>query len=202
MAEEQQQTLKAAVFDSNTWYQITEGRVDNYNETKFGSMLQIVSDNGTMAVWPANGLSYWQFNPVDPKTNTNRYALRCETTGVGQQLGVCHNPLEVDNSRTQPCMRPSSADNSQMWDISNWGDGTFRFVNVGNGSDFVLDVHRGNPPYMSSNANLDVSQEDEPAQRWLASSISKVNNIIYSTTFGVVSFYLLLPSKELHAIVC
>lgn len=177
------QDYDLVTFDPNVWYHISEERVDNYTKKEFQSSLQIVNmQNGTLHVWPAVE-QYWQLQPVD--NTKGRYALRNSQTGVFKQLAVCYNPTEIASSKTQVCMRDSDGSEGQMWDIADWGDETLRFVNVDNGTDFVLDVHPGNPIFMSDDLRTDIPQ---PAQHWLMTSVKDVDDGAFSTTFTNVSF--------------
>ncbi|KAF7561852.1 hypothetical protein G7046_g2279 [Stylonectria norvegica] len=168
--------LSPKTFDANVWYQITEGRVDTYDSDKFTSAFQI-GENGTLVVHPAVD-TYWQFQPVDDKDG--RYAVRCRQTGVFKQLGVCFVPTEIADSKTQPCLVDSNGSDAQKWDIADWGNSTYRFVNVKNGTDYVMDVHPGNPPFMSNDLRTNIPQ---PAQHWLMTSVMDIDDGAFSTTF-------------------
>lgn len=50
-------------------------------------------------------------------------------------MGACYVAKEVSSSKTQPCMVASDGgDESQEWVITNWGDDTYKFTNVKNGT--------------------------------------------------------------------
>lgn len=93
------------------------------------------------------------------------------------------------------CLRDSSVDNSQIWEISVW-NGTseeFKFVNVANGSNYVLDVHPTSNLFM--NVNVEGSSgvaETQPAQHWVLSSISAVNDGAYSTIYSGVRTFCII----------
>ncbi|OAQ70014.2 transmembrane alpha-helix domain-containing protein [Pochonia chlamydosporia 170] len=146
--------LKPAKLDPNVWYHVTEGRVDNFTKTRFDSMFQIVDvqkNNGDhLAVWG--------------------------------NLGTCYNKDEIDDNRTQPCLLRSDGSDTQKWDITIWpGDNTtYRLQNVQNGTKYNMDVHMGNPPFMSSDTDPKIYQK---AQHWLMTSVSDINEAAYSTTF-------------------
>ncbi|KAH7170176.1 hypothetical protein EDB81DRAFT_908660 [Dactylonectria macrodidyma] len=171
---------EAVTLDSNVWYHLTEARVDEYDSGNFTSSFQVEDDNG-VAVWGFVD-HYWQFQPVDdgPK---GRYALRCSRTGVFKQLTACYAADEIDDSKTQPCMVASDGTKAQMWDVSDWGNQTYRFVNVQNGSNYVMDVHPGNPPFMSSDLRDSFPQ---PGRHWLMTSVRDVDDGAYSTVFTKV----------------
>lgn len=172
--------------DPNVWYQVSEARVDEYKDYDFTSNLQVSDSNtGEVNVWPDNG-DLWQFQPASSDSDNARYFLRSSVTGVKKQLGVCYHEDEISNGRTRPCLAESNGSEEQQWDIADWGNGTFRFINVRNGSDYWLDVHRGNPPFMSDEIDTSVYQ---PAQRWLFSSLSDVNDGGFSTVFTNVCLH-------------
>lgn len=163
---------------------MTETRVD------FNSSLQIAGDALVMASAGPKTNQYWQIFPV----SDSHYQIRNQASGVNKQLATCYNPQEADASQTQPCMQPASGAQSQLWIVNTWGDGTYRFVNVGNGSGYNMDCHPGNPMFMSSNTALVPRQ---PAQHWEFSSLRTINDGAYSTTITVCSLLrLLLKSAD------
>lgn len=172
--------LEPKDFDSNVWYHLTEQRVDDYDKKEFGAQFA-ENSSGDLQVAGIED-QYWQFQPVDDKEG--RYALRCSKTGVLKQLSVCYNKDEIANTKTQPCLADSNGNDEQKWDVADWGNNTFRFVNVKNGTDYVLDVHPGNPPFLSDDLRTNIPQ---PAQHWLATSVKNVDDGAYSTVFAEVS---------------
>lgn len=126
-----------ADFDPNVWYHISEERVDNATES-FGSTLQ-TTDNG-LRVFGMTGQA-WQMQPIDDEPG--RYLMRLNTSGVFQQLAICHDPDERASSKSVACMEESSIADNQKWYIEDWGDGGFKMFNIANGSDYLLDVHPG-----------------------------------------------------------
>jgi Ricin-type beta-trefoil lectin domain-like len=158
--------------DSNVWYMLTETRVDfnssfqyNGNGLFFAARVQ-TSDSGQL----------WQFLSIPD----GQWQIRNIGSAINQQLATCYVASEVSDSKTQPCMQPSSNNPSQKWIIDSWGDGTYKFMNVGNGSGYNMDVHPGNPPFMSDQI---ATTPNQPAQHWEFSSIRDVNDGAYSTTF-------------------
>jgi hypothetical protein len=135
---------------------------------------------------------YWQFQPLD---TPGLYALRCSKTGIKQQLSACYNKKEVDSNKTGICMTPSTGEESQKWQIDEWGDKSYRMINVDNGTDFYLAVHKGNPPYMSSNIRDDIEQ---PSMHWYMTSAAKVDEADYSTVFTNVCLSLQLSSFSIR----
>ncbi|CAH0048988.1 unnamed protein product [Clonostachys solani] len=167
-------------FDSNAWYQLTEERVDNYGSTSFGSSLTVDTTSGFLSMQAANK-NYFQFLPVD--NVKGRYAIRNSMTGIRKQLSVCYVEDEIADGKTQPCFVTSNGADEQKWDVSDWGNKTYsflRFTNKLNGTDYYLDCHKGNPPFMSNQIDTSVYQ---PAQRWLYRSREAINDGGFSTTF-------------------
>jgi Ricin-type beta-trefoil lectin domain-like len=121
------------LFDSDAWYQVTESRVD------FNSSLQVAGTGLVMAAAGPKTYQFWQIFYLGNGT----YSLRNKQNGLHQQLGTCYAAAETDPSRTQPCMRDSAGDDSQKWTITQWGDGTYKLINNGNGTGLNLDCHPG-----------------------------------------------------------
>ncbi|PWI68102.1 hypothetical protein PCL_02503 [Purpureocillium lilacinum] len=170
----------ASNLDPNAWYHLTEGRVDDYDKKNFGGMLQI-DGKGVFYVFAADKNQYFQFQPVDDKPG--RYQIRASKTAINRQLGVCRVEAETDSDKTRPCMLAPDGSDVQKWDVANWGNNTYRFVNVHNGTGYHLDVHPGSAVFLSSNIDTKVYQ---PAQHWLMTSAKAVNDGAYSTVFSDV----------------
>lgn len=156
-------------FDSNTWYQMTETRVG------FNSSYYIGGSNDTYfyAQNSNNTATYWQIFHLTGDT----YQIRNNASGIASQFSVCYVAAEKDTSKTQPCFRPSDGNTTQQWNVSPWGDGTFKIYNIANGSNYNLDVHPGNPPFMSSNLT-----QPQVAQHWEFQAIDSIDDARFSTT--------------------
>ncbi|KIW08321.1 hypothetical protein, variant [Verruconis gallopava] len=157
-------------FDGNTWWWITETRV-NYTSALFWSSNSLhfsVNDTGDSGM-------YWQIYTL-PNGNVQ---FRNKNSNTLKQLGTCYVADEVSSSKLQLCMEDSNAQNSQQWTISAWGDGTYKINNVANGTSLNADWHPGGPGFMSPNTNVTPIQ---PAQHWLFSSIGLVQDGLYSTS--------------------
>ncbi|KAF2230801.1 hypothetical protein EV356DRAFT_536031 [Viridothelium virens] len=165
-------------FDSNIWYQITEARVG------FGSGLASWSQNKTgFQAWNiTNEAQYWQILAYSDESST--YAFRSRTSGPSIALATVYDSDEVDPSYTQPRTVPLNPDDdSQKWTFGNWSDGsnTLFIVNVANGSAYHLDVHPGNPVFMSSQT---AAQPNDPGQHWEIQTIAPINDVEWSTTLS------------------
>lgn len=107
--------MVAAKLDANAWYQVSETRVTNVS-APINNNLQ--TTNAGLRVF-ARTAQAWQFQPFGDVEG--RYLARLNTSGVGQQLSVCYKEDEVHPSRTIGCLRRTESDESQQWDISEWG---------------------------------------------------------------------------------
>lgn len=171
----------ATDIDPNAWYHMTEHRIDEVDDKTFDGRLVVTDrEEGTLAVLDQDQ-GDWQFQPVDTDDHDARYAIRNTAYSVSRQLSVCWRGDEIANGKTQPCLTDSDGTDTQKWDIARWnGTEMFRFINVGNGTDYWMDCHRGNPPFMSDNIDTSVSQ---PAQQWILRSMSAVDDGAFSTIF-------------------
>ncbi|KAI9700925.1 MAG: hypothetical protein M1820_006686 [Bogoriella megaspora] len=157
-----------AQFDANMWYQLTEARVG------FGSALTSWGGNttGFQAYNESDLNQYWQIIPF--ADDTNAYAFRSRTGGVGLAIGTCYRPDEIDPSHTQPCHQVlDTNDDNQRWTFGAWSNNTNYIVNVGNGSGYHLDVHPGNPVFMSSETS---AEANDPGQHWMIQPIEAIND--------------------------
>ena len=160
--------------NDNAWYQITESRVD------FNSSMQLTGTDLVFSTASATAAEYWQILNI----GNGQYALRNQNFGISKQLATCYAPKELDASKTKPCMQDSDPNDFQKWTISDWGDGTYRIQNVGNGTQYNLDCHPGNPMFLSS---VTAATPKQPAQHWMVSSLKAIDDGAYSTTFTVSS---------------
>ncbi|TEA17891.1 hypothetical protein C8034_v012102 [Colletotrichum sidae] len=172
-----------SILDPNTWYRLSETRVDN-STGPFNLNLQL-RDVGLRVHPVTDGTASWQFLPVgDVK---GRYLMRLDQAGVKQQLGVCYDSAEIASGNTVACLQASALDASQQWDVSSFGAGTFKFVNVANGTKYVLDVHPSSNLFLSTAIEGSPGVADkQPAQHWVLSSASAVNDAAYSTIYSGV----------------
>ena len=171
-----------AVFDPNTWYQISEARVDKGGE-ELSHNLQYRDEKPIFAVFPDEGRNYWQFVPVEDDIE-NRWFIRLQKTGTGYQLSSCYDPEEKHKDKTGLCMNPTDETaEEQMWESYEWDDGTqgIRFINVKNGTNYWLDCHKGSPVFLNDDIATD---EFKPAQRWLVSSVSAVEEESFKVKDG------------------
>ncbi|TQN75341.1 hypothetical protein CSHISOI_00057 [Colletotrichum shisoi] len=173
-----------AELDPNAWYRLSETRVDN--STGPFTLNLSLRDVG-LRVHPIadDAAAAWQFQPFgDVK---GRYLMRLDQAGVKQQLGVCYDAKEPAVGATVACLQESSVDDSQIWEITTWNGKPeeYKFVNVANGTSYVLDVHPKANLFMNKDVEgLAGVTETQPAQHWVMSSVSAVNDAAYSTIYS------------------
>lgn len=174
--------MAAAELDSNVWYVLTTARQSKIGE-QITSCLQDTSVGPR--VFPCrhetvNQTMLWQFQPLE--TKAGRYVMRLKNTGLRQQFSVCWEAEEVYSAKTVGCLRTSTSDESQQWDVADWGDGMFDLANVANGTGYRLDVHPGSNSFMNDESEGKESVVGtQYAQRWIMTSHAPVNNKALST---------------------
>ncbi|KXH45105.1 transmembrane alpha-helix domain-containing protein [Colletotrichum simmondsii] len=175
--------MSQASLDSNTWYLLSDARVTNITGPIIGCLQQTSNGLRTYSCDDKETMA-WQFQPVN--STKDRYLIRSNATSVRLQLSACWDPAETANGHTAVCMRRTTSDKSQMWDILDWGDGTFDLLNAANGSSYIVDRHAGSGVFMSDQiAGSAVSDSvDVPGQRWIIRGDRAVNDPAYSTVFS------------------
>jgi hypothetical protein len=159
--------------DGNVWYAVTESRVNFSSSLQFTNNLIFATESSIVA-------EYWQFYKLD----NGHWAIRNKAAGIEKQLGTCYVANEIAPSKTQACMTGSQNVTSQEWTIdTSWNDGTYRIQNVGNGTNYNLDVHPGTPVFLSDDL---AASPKQPAQHWMLSSKVDINDGAFSTAIGFV----------------
>jgi hypothetical protein len=160
--------------DPNVWYAITESRVNFTSAMEWkdnGMSFQVVADINNQ---------YWQFFKLD----NGNWNLRNQAGGTSKQFGAYFSASETAASKTRVGIVTASDSESQEWTIDeSWDDGTYRIQNVGNGTNYNLDVHVGTPIFMSDVLDAEPKQV---AQHWMISSRRDINDDAYSTAFARV----------------
>lgn len=174
-----------SALDGNTWYQITESRV-NYTSALFwkgtGSLVFENTDTTDAAM-------YWQIFHLAG----GNFQFRSKSTNILQQLIVCYSASEASTNKTQLCMKVADETRAQKWKMSLWDDGTYKITNVENGTDLQMDWHPGGPGFMSPTI---AETPLQPAQHWMFKSISAVEDGVYSTSVAAVSFTKVIESHN------
>jgi len=166
-------TSSITSIDPNVWYQVTETRVN------WTSSFQLIGGLTVMGNICKDAICVWQFNPIPGAANT--YAIRNQQSTIKSQLSTCYAASETADTKTVPCLQTSNGDPSQQWVIEPWNDSvnSRKFTNVGNKT-LVLDCHPGDPVFMNDQVGSDTLPA--PAQHWLFSSISNVNEFVNPQT--------------------
>ncbi|KAF6820663.1 transmembrane alpha-helix domain-containing protein [Colletotrichum plurivorum] len=182
--------MAVAELDSNVWYVLTTARKSKIGE-QITSCLQDTSVGPR--VFPCrhetvNQTMLWQFQPLEAKAG--RYVMRLKNTGLREQFSVCWEAEEVYSTKTRGCLRTSTSDESQQWDVADWGDGMFDLANVANDTGYRLDVHPDSNSFMNDESEgKEGVVGTQYAQRWIMTSHAPVNNkalstIIFSQALG------------------
>ncbi|UQC76591.1 transmembrane alpha-helix domain-containing protein [Colletotrichum lupini] len=175
--------MSQASLDSNTWYLLSDARVTNVTGPIMGCLQQTSEGLRTYSCDDKETMA-WQFQPAN--STKGRYLIRSNATGVRLQLSACWDPAETANGHTAVCMRRTTSEDSQMWDILDWGDGTFDLFNAANGSSYIVDRHAGSGVFMSDQiaGSTGSNSVDVPGQRWIIRGDRAVNDPAYSTVFS------------------
>ncbi|KAL9085201.1 MAG: hypothetical protein Q9165_007732 [Trypethelium subeluteriae] len=139
-----------------------------------GSALTNCGGNITsLETWdPSDEAQFWQIIPS--QGNSSSHAFRNKAAGAFFALGVAFVPQEADPSRTQPRLQPMNPnDSGQKWEIGDLGDSTHCILNSANGTSYHLDIHPGNPVYLSSQT---IAEPSDPRQQWEFQSIMPIDD--------------------------
>ena len=122
---------------------------------------------------------------MSAQDDSSAFTIRNNASGPLVALGVALIPQEADPSHTQPRLQPINPnDNGQKWTMGGFGNNTFYIVNVKNGSSYRLDVHPGNPVYMSSQTS---AVPYDPRQHWEFQNIRPIDDSQWSQMLVVRS---------------
>jgi hypothetical protein len=169
--------FEPASLDPRSWYHVASASTGDIDIWGLSSDLYF-GDASEVTLEPATTVApRWQFEPVDD--TPGRYAIRLSKTGIAKQLSVCHVEDEADDSRTRPCMAVSGDGQEQQWDVAALHDGSYRFVNVRNGSDYHLDTHMESGPFMRSTVN----GVSEAVNHWFLRRAGTIDDRSFSTPF-------------------
>jgi hypothetical protein len=157
----------------NVWYAVTEHRVNWTSTLQFQKNALVFNDQANTA------LENWQFL----RLSNGNFNIR-NNVSDHVQLATCYRDSENSTAKTQACMLTADADPSQEWTLdTSWNDGSYRIQNVGNGTAYNLDVHKGTPIFLSDDLS---ASSDNPAQHWLLSAKADINDNRYSTAYATV----------------
>lgn len=174
--------MAAAELDSNAWYVVTNARLGKVGDP-ITACLQDTSVGPRVFACKhgdVNQTMLWQFQPL--KSKAGRYVMRLKNTGLREQFSVCWETDEVHSAKTVGCLRTSTSDETQQWDVADWGDGMYDLANVANGTGYRLDVHPGSNSFMNDMfEGKEGVNGPQIAQRWIMTSHAPVNNKALST---------------------
>lgn len=163
-------------FDSDTWYQVN---VTKFPEFSFLGTSLYNHDGTTGAVfYEATNTSKpgqkWQFYPF----NSSAYLLRCQDGGPDAYLAVAVGTPETKTSgRTIAIMASYTIlEDSMFWQIQPWGDGTYYFTNLANGTDWHLNVLDTGLLAMDSNI-----MSTQVGEHYTFTSLSTIGDSRFST---------------------
>lgn len=163
-----------ANFDPNTWYQLTakgHPAQSMYGGPLFAEGLGPVYfeiTNTTLAG------QRWQLYPY----NSSTYLLRTKESGHDAYLSAAYSANETTiPGSTRPKMQDYTlSDTSIFWQISPWGDGTFYFTNLANGTAWHMQVNPNSLMAMSSNITA-----PQDGQSFSFTSLGSINDQTFST---------------------
>ncbi|PVH95974.1 hypothetical protein DM02DRAFT_536219 [Periconia macrospinosa] len=124
-----------ANFNNNVWYQVylNESKDESLNGTPL-----YARNTGAAFVRTSKESDYeqyWQFYAVD----SDYYVMRTRSGGPDAYLGAKLKEEETTAGRSAPEMRRGNmTDDSALWKITPWGDGTFYLSNKQNKTDWHL----------------------------------------------------------------
>lgn len=165
-------------FDDNTWYQVNATKASG--KSFYGTSL--FQDGKTGAVFFQNtntsvrGQS-WQFYPY----NSSVYLVRCKDGGPNGYLAAAAGKEDTEQSsitgNTVPILANYNVtDETMFWQIEPWGDGTYYFSNLGNGSNWRLNLLDSG--LMAMDSNITSAQSGE---HFTFASLSTIGDDRYST---------------------
>ena len=165
--------------DENAWYQVN---VTRFTGLSFlGTSLYNEGNTGAVFFQNTNTSSRgqsWQFYPY----NSSVYLLRCKDGGPNAYLAVAAAGKDSTDSstvtgNTVPVMANYNVtDDSMFWQVAPWGDGTYHFSNLANGSDWRLNVL--GTGLMAMDSNITSAQSGE---HFTFNSLSTIGDSRYST---------------------
>ncbi|KAF3767309.1 hypothetical protein M406DRAFT_328397 [Cryphonectria parasitica EP155] len=177
-------------FDTNAWYQVN---VTSQKDQCFHGT-PLYEDGLTGAVFfqntnTSNTGQRWQFYPY----NSSVYLLRCEEGGpngyLGTSLGTGSDKDRLTGNTVPWLAHYNVSDDSMFWTIEPWGDGTYYFSNLANGTGWRLDTLV--TALMAMNSNITSAQRGE---QYTFTSIGVIDDSRYSTANTYPSSHTAAPT--------
>lgn len=168
-----------ANFDSNQWYHIYYNNTKT-NALKGSQLFNATTQSGSTyfdSYDPKDASFQWQFYPVN---NTKFYLLRTKASGADGFLGTKFAPNSDTPGHTVPRMiRGNVSDDSSLWNIGTFPDGTFFLSNKANKTTYHLTRNEKNS-LASMTSKTDASLQ-LPGQHLSFETISAIDNDNFST---------------------
>lgn len=145
-----------ANFDTNRFYQLVIGKGESGGSGGQSMVGTSLFTQGKGAVFfkitnTSDSEEHWQIFPF----NSSAYILRTKASGSEGYLGVALKQNEDTPGKSVPIMvSAGEADDSMIWHISPWGDGTFYLANAANGTAWHLTVKSNSLMAMTSNISV------------------------------------------------
>jgi hypothetical protein len=158
----------------NSWYQLCTGTCD---QSLFGSEVYAKSGStGAAFCTETNTTSEnqrWQLL----KLNASAWTIRSQKAGADVYLGAAYDPNEeTEGNTTAVMLRGDVADASVYWNIGPWGDTTWYFTNLANGTNHLV-----KKPNSLMAMTPNISAPAAPGQKWHVKKIVAINDKDYSS---------------------
>jgi hypothetical protein len=165
-------------FDDNMWYQVNVAKFSGSSllgtslvDSLTGAVFYQETNTGTQG-------QSWQLYPH----NSSVYLLRCKDGGPNRYLAAAAGKGDGEQSSITGYTVPIIAnynvtDDSMFWKIEPWGDGTYYFFNLANGSNWRLNVLDSG--LMAMDSNITPAQSGE---HFTFTSLSTIGDDGYSTS--------------------
>ena len=199
-----------ANFANDHWYQITlkqfglekpllslatANTTNNGTSPVFMQLTNTSMPNQRWQIWHAQNDSY-----VLRSGNSGPWGYMVSIANRSDTAGGSSSVLDANSGNTVPTARNYAVitDNAYLWKISPWGDGSFMFTNVANGTDWHLQKEEGHGG-MSLSSNVTGQQ---PGQRFIFNSLEKISKDAFATlqvcVSGILSERTKLMSRSYH----
>jgi hypothetical protein len=164
-------------FDSNTWFRISDpddilSLVGTYlfeqHDTEGTAFMRISNDTDPEQLW-----QIWTYD-------SEHFVLRTAASGsegyLGTQIGTSIESSENTGDTIPYVASSGRSDESSLWRINPWGDGTFFMLNDANGTDWHMYIESNGLLAMTSNIT-----ESNSGQSFIFHEIDSIDNDDFST---------------------
>jgi hypothetical protein len=160
--------------DSNQWYQLCTGEC---GQSLFGT--EVYTKSASI------GASFCQITDYSSenqrwqllKLNSTAWTIRGQKAGADVYLGTSFSPKEeTERNTTVSMLRGDVADASVYWNLTPWGDKTWYFTNLANGT-FQMVKKPNSLMAMTPN----IAAPAAPGQKWVIRKITAINDKEFSS---------------------